>query len=579
MYSYLVGYANAPYWSWRTSNDNNSIMYTRETGASDPGYALFSGDLLSGDTNLSTVDNLVYGQGLITGMNDTHYQHNNPITLTVGVEENVGFITTSETYDSDFVEGEVTTIKLSLKTGDEAKNITTAIGVLRWNNTEYNGTLSIINTKTVNLTVIITVPTLTTTTNFLFNWSYIINFTDDTSYSNITSTHNQTGYFINITDCSNGYPALNFTIYDESALTNVITDVNSTMTFEIFLEAWKNETYRNFSYSFNGTSSYELCIFPNWTSYTIDATIQYGNATYPYRNYYLVDNLINNVTTYYKLYTLEDDYADKVEFNVVDSASIAVKEAVIKIQRYDYTTTAYITMCMAKSDDNGRAISYLYGNDIFYKFVIEKNGDLLADKSPTKIAIDPITNEGELTLLADPTELGSMYNYISSVAYGCSLNRTTSTLRCTLSDSTGDTQTVRLRVDKFTPIRTTEICDTSAASTATTLICVIPSANGTYTYRFYAIFNDGTEYTLEAGSFAFTKAIQYGAMGVLMALFLFLTMSAMGIYKPAFGLILGGGAILMASAMNILALEVVSGSIGGLLVVIAIIVYRMRDKP
>jgi hypothetical protein len=146
-------------------------------------------------------------------------------------------------------------------------------------------------------------------------------------------------------------------------------------------------------------------------------------------------------------------------------------------------------------------------------------------------------------------------------------------LRCSVSDSTGDTQQVRLVVDEWRATKGTNICDETVQSSSTTITCYLPNHNRTYGYRFYAIFADGTEYTLDSGSVEFARVLEWGTSGILMTLFLFLTLGAVGIYKPELSLILGGSAILISSALNILSIEI--GGVAGIIVVIAILVYRM----
>lgn len=435
----------------------------------------------------------------------------------------------------------------------------TYLNMYEFNNTFFTPYLS--NSSLLNETVIL-------------NWTFFITYANGTQVNFSSNNYNQLVETFFLSTCTSGYPiALNFTIFNEESMPSLINS-----SFNIYGTLAKGyEISKNFSFSFSGYSNYSICIYPNDTI-SVNATIEYySNTDYPLRNYYLFNSPVSNATQSYNLYLLNATQARKVKISVIDSSSLAVKQAIISIQRYDYTTSAYITMTMAKTDDQGTAITYLRGNDMFYKFMITKNGVLLADLAPLKIDISAITNEGTLTLVADPTVLGEYYTFISSVAYGCTLNRTTDILRCSFADATGDTQTLTLQVDKITPLRKTSICDTIASSSSATLTCTIAGANGTYAYRFYAM-RSGIPFMLETGSFAFTSAIEWGVTGLFLTLVLFLTLSGVGIYKPEMALVMGGGALIVASVLNLMAIEILSGSIGGMIVVIAILIYRMRGR-
>lgn len=513
-------------------------------------------------------------------INTTYQTQNNPAgytSATLGQQQYNEYFIGIPIFNSTTTERSLESYYIQLSTN---ANITNATAIFKRNGTNYQATVLKTNYSDSNLYEFnntIYTPYLSnssfTNETVILNWSFTITYNNGTQLNISSDNFNQYIGSFYLSTCTSGYPiALNFSIYNEESMPSLINS-----SFKMYGTISKNSNSKNFSFSFSGYSNYSICIFPNDTL-SVNATIEYySNTDYPLRNYYLFNSPVNNVTQSYNLYLLNATLAKKVKISVIDSSSLAVKQAIISIQRYDYTTSAYITMTMAKTDDQGTAITYLRGNDMFYKFMISKNGVLIADLAPLKIDIDAITNEGSLTLVADPTVLGEYYTFISSVAFGCVLNRTTDILRCSYADSTGDTQTLTLQVDKITPLRKTSICDTTTSSSSATLTCTIAGANGTYAYRFYAIRGD-LPFMLETGSFAFTATIEWGVTGLFLTMVLFLTLSGVGIYKPEMALVMGGGALIIASVLNLMAIEILSGSIGGILVVIAILIYRMRNR-
>lgn len=490
----------------------------------------------------------------------------------------IGYIIDSTDADNTTIEGERIRYNINMTVGWDVAGIS---GYLNRDGSSYvltNITYGYSNYSIRNFTYTLATPLLpagTDTSLVSFNFSFTLNYTDGSQATFMSSTYNQNVSQIKITACDTGALALNFTIYDEENMTAPIPNV----TFSVFFTIQSDTLLKNYSYTMNGQSNYSFCIWPASSSLVMNATIQYSNSSYPIRNYYLEDATIDNATDSYSIFLLSDTYAKVVRFEILDASGLAVENALIKVMRYDYDTTAYRTMCIGKTDDDGKAIIRLRGNDIFYKLMIEQYGTLLADFNPSKIPIDPTDDEGSLTLTADPTELGAIYTYIGSVAYGCFFNETTRVLRCTLSDSTGDTQTINLDVWEVKPNGMTLMYEGSVSGSSSTLTYTVPEENTTYSYRFFATFLDGREFTLSSGSvMAIGGAVVWGAMGLMMTMFMFLTLSAVGIYKPEYALIMGGGAILMAAALNVLAIEITSGGIAGLLVVIAVLIYRMRDK-
>lgn len=238
-------------------------------------------------------------------------------------------------------------------------------------NTIFNGTNSSmpltfngasLNTYSVGLSA----PLVATDTNFtlLFNASL---YDANTSTSRLlTAQANESVIFINATggySCPAGTAAfLNFSLLDEETL----IAVNGSLELTIFVIT--NST--PISFNFTGNTSYVICFNHPELNYTINATMQYYNATSSVKTYYLVNQLVTNNTLNVSLPLLLASLSTKTIINVQDLSNARVPGAYVYIDRWYPGTNQFMTTAMILTDNLlARGITYIHADVGFYRFV------------------------------------------------------------------------------------------------------------------------------------------------------------------------------------------------------------------
>ena len=353
---------------------------------------------------------------------------------------------------------------------------------------------------------------------------------------------------------------------DKSDVTSKITDV------KFFSEIWygNNDSFTRIW----GVDDKSICIYPSWASYGTKTTITYSSSSYPARNYFLwdCDVLLTNQTHQLELYSLYQDNATVVTIYVKDQAGNPVEDAIVKFMKYYADENAYITVAEAKTNFEGKASTTLNLYSTWYKIVIIKDCEVVAEYSPTQITSTSL----EFTL---QEEAEYIYGLTEGLSYNCTIMRNESYIKCTVVDSTGKMNYAELIVQKGLFAKNQTICDVKVYSSGETLLCTNLDLNYSYYYTL-AVNMSGSVITLTTGYIEGIKEVFIGEIEekkyLLLASFIIITMmTCIGLWNPAVAIVMATAGLGICWAVGFV--ELMPSTLISIVCVAAIAIWRVRS--
>jgi len=303
----------------------------------------------------------------------------------------------------------------------------------------------------------------------------------------------------------------------------------------------------------------------------------YEANNYTDRSYYLSTEISQDKKDVY-LYLLSQDDSSEVVFKIKDEADNPIEGAIVKILRFYVGENAYKTVAQLKTDYEGKGITYLKANDIYYKYIVEKDGEVLKETNPTLI----ICPEGYvcppyyITLKIITTE-ASVWDKLENIAYSCEFNNETNVLRCTVTDTQNIVKTAYLKVEEKKAISWETVCNVSADSSGSTLVCELGNTtNKLYWYWLGVKLTTDETATLYQDYLNFQSSLfAWGVSGLVIALVIILTMFFIGIWNPSVAIILGTVGTAISWLLGLL--PITYAGLVGLVVVAGILIYKLKS--
>lgn len=554
---------NITYW--------NGTIYANIT-AENPAYPTFNLTYwIDGSMDYSN-DSYVSGtevyQALSVGMGGHNLTIDANGTLETVIFTVGGYEEGYSSYEGETIEGTEESYSLQERTNfGVIENITAGFW---WNNT-YRGSCTNSDNSTHSIFIkTFTIPETALyneTVDFLFNLT--ISWLNGTTSQVNSSTLNQISHRIVLTNCTIGAPTLTFYLFDEETDTAVYSDVETAN--DLYYEAIN----RSYGIGWDNISETNMCIYPYWATYTVEAQIFYGSGDYEPRSYF-IDTEISNATQDVYLYLLNSSLTDTVYVYVKDLSGLAIEGAIVKIQRFYVGSYSYKTVAQIRTDYEGKGVAYLDVDNVYYRFIVELDGVVLREFTPSMItcAAGSTCPPYSVTLYTTPEEISEFLRVYGSISASCTWNNSTGVLTCTGSDTTGIAEEFRLTVNKFGTVTKTQECQTSTTSSGASLVCTLSSFMGnTYEYLFEVDLPTTGWQPLEAGYLDFASDVSYlyGWNGLLVVFVLIITGFFLALGNPTLAVIIPSVMVLLAFFMGMI--PVTATAITGLIIVVAVIVY------
>ena len=558
----VLNLTNATFYIWNvTGGTFNDTVVTTMSGTSNSTTGHIEGFIL-GEYLWNVYACGENATGTLCEFADANY------TLTVGI--NIG----SESYNLKSYETENETFRVNITLFGTS---TFHSSNLIYNGTEYavsdiqslgSGKYSL--TKNIDLPVN---PSMFENTSNDFYWNFVFVDPDENQFEQNSSLRQQNVTFINLQLCNDTYPdtTLNFTYFDELNGEQINATTNATSirtTFNYWLGS--GTTYKNYSYlnlTNEASNQYEFCIFPANKTFNADMDMEYEAADYSPRKYFLNSAVLTNQTNEISLILLPIDYSVKF-FVTVKQGLEGFSNAYITISKYFVGEGIYKTIGIRKTDDTGLFIEY-FDIDKDYKFKIIRDG---IDYGTLDQYITCEEAPCELTLQLEEAEVDLWSGYYDvfapSVSYSLTYNDTLKMVTYDFTDLTGLAQYFRLLVTKTKYNQTSEIiCDDKLYTTSGTLYCNMTGYSGDFSAAGY-IHRSPERFVDYISFFIGTIKDVLGETGLLISLFLIVTIALVGCWNPAVGVVLVAFAVF---GMKILGFAAFSYTTVILVVLIAII--------
>jgi len=351
-----------------------------------------------------------------------------------------------------------------------------------------------------------------------------------------------------LTDCTNsvdgvtGSKALEMNLYNEENRSQKLTG-NIAFNFDT---THHGEHSRNYAFQKTGVKTTDLCLYPDWAEYQLTGPIQYESEssqnslgkTFKDRQYNLVNETVDNSTDPLDFYLLSDTYATPVYFEVTDQGGDGVPGAKVKIQRYFIGENSYLTVAKSEADSKGVATTYLRVNEIYYKYTVTKDGEVLlsTDREILTCQTSPCTKELRVNPEEDnPYFQGSQgFQYSTDKLYNNDGNLTG--FQATVSHETDLMQKSQLLVERQQTLGTETVCNVTATSNPTTLVCQFskPAGDDEISYTLNAWANDN-KYLLDDGVINQAPNI-FSNNAYFAGTVIFLAFSMLGLASPKLGI-------------------------------------------
>ena len=340
------------------------------------------------------------------------------------------------------------------------------------------------------------------------------------------------------------------------------------------------EHERNYAFDFDGVKTGSVYLYPEWAEYSVNGPVQYSsqssqnvnNLEYPDRQYNLYNQSLNNETDMVDLYLLRDSLATPVYFEIIDQAGNPVPSATVTVRRYFIGENGYLTVAKSESDSDGVATTYMRVNEIYYKYTVSKDGEVLLDTDRQILTCQ--STQCTKTLRVDPEQDNPYFADRKGFSFNTSEISEDGNLtgfQATVAHDSDVMKSASLTVERGASLGTDTICDLSATSNPTTLVCSFdrPAGDDEITYSLTAE-TEGASYTLDTGVVN-TGGNVFQDNAYFAAALVFLMFSMMGAVTPKLGIVFSTAGVLVPWWLGFYTLSVAAaGSLA--LVAIALVV-------
>jgi len=379
-----------------------------------------------------------------------------------------------------------------------------------------------------------------------YNFSLAVSLNGTTFYRKL----NDTSQFyhvhqISLSNCSiSQFRTLDLIPKLESSNTNTTASINSF--FNVYRD--DNTIRRNFSFMSNNSDTTnvtnQICIYPPFANYSVNAKINYGKGGYLDRTYFLTESQFDNRSNKVFLYLLESSVGSNVIITVGDEDGDPITDAIVKILRF-YPGTGTLSVVENRlTDFEGKTTAKLVLYDVFYKIIVEHNDKILFSSEPRVLTSTSLDIN-----VQTKTYFTSVFKNIRGVDNSLTYNNVTQTFTFTYSSNSDVITRGCLEVIRRTVRAEYTICDQCVESVASSIFCTI---NQSQKGEFIAIGSldfiggspDPVAFLSVLSTFGYK---QFGLNGVFIAGLFIFVMGALGTFSPVVAILMSLFAFVMST--------------------------------
>lgn len=447
------------------------------------------------------------------------------------------YVQANATATSPITEGGFSTFTLFVNMTDITAFNTSAN--LVWNGTNQGlGTQTNISNNSIRFDKTIIVPSINGTSA---NWTWFYNISGNPNVTNFNVSGSQTYVKINITECGAGtYQILNYTLYDQDTRTLGST-ANASIEVDLILTSQANESL---NWTFHATKSsateFLICLPSgalNNSNYTLDSISKYSYQDHVIQYHYIVNfNLTNaSIPQNIKLYDLATAKSTSFLINYQDENYLYVEDSIVDVWRRYIGDGVFFSVEHGKTDAQGQTRLHLVTEDIIYKFLVWKDGELLYT-SPEYLALCQAT-PCQINLRKTIDETGGLSER-DNLLYDYTFNKTTRTATFTFSTRDNTETAINMTILSSNQYENETACSTTLTTSGGQIDCLIPTAFANTSYQTI-ITRDGEYFGTAFDSLSPRADEIFGYTGIILTAIAYLMLALMGISSGIATIIFG----------------------------------------
>lgn len=347
-------------------------------------------------------------------------------------------------------------------------------GTLNYNGIDFNVS-NFTSSNQLNLTINFTIPQVShNTSNATFFWTFELN-TSRFITINFTQLVNRVQLALcgSLTDVS----TLNITSLNEQSPTSLLeASIQATFT------TWTNDSdvTLNFTFDLQGATNYSICIFPN-TTITTNAKIFYNTSGGFRERWFLRNAKLTENVSLLNLYNFNSQTdIDELRGILRDSNFDFFPSIYTELQRYYPAENIWRAVQMDQSDDFGNVLFHIIEGTQDYRLNFIRDTTII-DKTNTLKFLCDTDDICDVTFLVDDSTTITKADLQIQTAY----DNETQIFQLNFTDTSGLTNSVRLRLTKVSGVRTQEICDTTLTASSGTISCDTTGYDGNLIAQIY----------------------------------------------------------------------------------------------
>lgn len=387
------------------------------------------------------------------------------------------YIENSQTFNA--VSFETSPETLSINLTYESSSWSSVLGTLVYNGTSYAGTDSGSGDELI-FSRQITVPE--GEGNNTFYW--VLSFTNASgTFVFNSSFNNQTITSITLGACGGSLNtlAINYSLWDEENQ-SMVKSWDFKGTFEYFVSG--STLTKNATFDEEGVDEVNVCLNIN-TTFIVDPVIEVSKDGFTDRIFYFNNVEFTNVTQQQRLYLLNDTLGSNIIIQIVDSGLSPLEGYYVDVQRFFPENNTYLDVVKERTDEFGQFVARLIENTVKYKFSIKNESNFVA-KQTGDISIACRTTICVVQFVVeDTTDDFERFDNVTNFESNLGFNNVTNIYTVSWTDTTGDTATYRLFVERILLNGTTTVCNTTSTSSSSSMNCNVGSQKANYRAQFF----------------------------------------------------------------------------------------------
>lgn len=456
---------------------------------------------------------------------------NRTMSRKVFTEDDVHYSNATFETEEEYFEINITTIGTIIDVG----------GSLIYNGTYYPATITNTTATNYRLARSIDIPLVTNDTGMNFKWKFDVTETTGTSSTNSTEVTQQVNNSL-LTPCNATHTtvAVNFTIYNETmGNLTAFTAVNAT--FKGKLEWYfgtgtvrENSTLDGDYYNW----TYPFCTDPTTKIYNTSALIELQHPDFNDRFYAFNKQRYSENTTERKMFMLGTGIGTNVIVQVKDAGLIPLENHFVEIERYYPGTNSYEIVESGETDVHGQITARLIENIVQYRInVRDPNNALIKQTGNMNIACRAAICVLPL-VIEDTTDYFDEFYEEDESDWSLTFSETTNTFTLSWTDTSGESATYRLFVDRVAWNGTTNVCNVTSTSSFGSLNCPVGNQNATYQARAHrsASIEKLLGTLSKSVGDVFEQFGERGREGLLWSFFLLMILVSIGYWNPPIGI-------------------------------------------